>query len=322
MTSLRRPSAQAASRRAHGQTSWSTFSRQARLSQAKAGASRATGARTDPRKDRRAEGQARQSPRRRRRRLSLRRPPATPAVLGSCGHEWCWSSLGGRLAPRRRRTRLRSCARDARSVRLKRATSARSARRSVFVSMKRAVDQVRFGCGGFTGRGRVGGSEQTPCCSATITMTTTSTAPAAPCCHRRVPQSPPSRVPSAWGVTPAASAMGEDVAGVSSTASGPDHRHTLPPSAPVDPPDRGRGDWVRASVGRPGAGVLWISGDTVLYDLVRQVAHRLQVGTALLHLGGALPDLRSGALHHDCQGSRRAVPPCSPPHRHPDPREG
>jgi len=99
-------------------------------------------------------------------------------------------------------------------------------------------------------------------------------------------------------------------------------RHTLPPSAPVDPPDRGRGDWVRASVGRPGAGVLWISGDTVLYDLVRQVAHRLQVGTALLHLGGALPDLRSGALHHDCQGSRRAVPPCSPPHRHPDPREG
>jgi len=223
VTSLRRPSAQAASRRAHGQTSWSTFSRQARLSQAKAGASRATGARTDPRKDRRAEGQARQSPRRRRRRLSLRRPPATPAVLGSCGHEWCWSSLGGRLAPRRRRrTRLRSCARDARSVRLKRATSARSARRSVFVSMKRAVDQVRFGCGGFTGRGRVGGSEQTPCCSATITMTTTSTAPAAPCCHRRVPQSPPSRVPSAWGVTPAASAMGEDVAGVSSTASGPD----------------------------------------------------------------------------------------------------
>ena len=33
-------------------------------------------------------------------------------------------------------------------------------------------------------------------------------------------------------------------------------------------------------------GVLWISGDTVLYDGVRQVAERLQVGTALLHLGG------------------------------------
>jgi L-ascorbate metabolism protein UlaG (beta-lactamase superfamily) len=33
-------------------------------------------------------------------------------------------------------------------------------------------------------------------------------------------------------------------------------------------------------------GVLWISGDTVLYDGVRQVAERLRVGTALLHLGG------------------------------------
>ena len=34
-------------------------------------------------------------------------------------------------------------------------------------------------------------------------------------------------------------------------------------------------------------GVLWISGDTVLYDGVREVADRLRVGTALLHLGGA-----------------------------------
>jgi L-ascorbate metabolism protein UlaG (beta-lactamase superfamily) len=33
-------------------------------------------------------------------------------------------------------------------------------------------------------------------------------------------------------------------------------------------------------------GVLWISGDTVLYDGVRQVAERLQVDVALLHLGG------------------------------------
>jgi len=32
-------------------------------------------------------------------------------------------------------------------------------------------------------------------------------------------------------------------------------------------------------------GVLWISGDTVLYDGVRQVADRVQVDTALLHLG-------------------------------------
>jgi L-ascorbate metabolism protein UlaG (beta-lactamase superfamily) len=33
-------------------------------------------------------------------------------------------------------------------------------------------------------------------------------------------------------------------------------------------------------------GVLWITGDTVLYDGVRRVADRLQVGTAVLHLGG------------------------------------
>ena len=33
-------------------------------------------------------------------------------------------------------------------------------------------------------------------------------------------------------------------------------------------------------------GALWISGDTVLYDGVREVAGRLAVDTALLHLGG------------------------------------
>jgi L-ascorbate metabolism protein UlaG (beta-lactamase superfamily) len=33
-------------------------------------------------------------------------------------------------------------------------------------------------------------------------------------------------------------------------------------------------------------GVLWISGDTVLYDGVRRVADRLEVDIALLHLGG------------------------------------
>jgi L-ascorbate metabolism protein UlaG (beta-lactamase superfamily) len=33
-------------------------------------------------------------------------------------------------------------------------------------------------------------------------------------------------------------------------------------------------------------GVLWISGDTVLYEGVREVPRRLDVGTALVHLGG------------------------------------
>ena len=33
-------------------------------------------------------------------------------------------------------------------------------------------------------------------------------------------------------------------------------------------------------------GALWISGDTVLYEGVRQVADRVRIGTVLLHLGG------------------------------------
>ena len=33
-------------------------------------------------------------------------------------------------------------------------------------------------------------------------------------------------------------------------------------------------------------GMLWVSGDTVLYDGVRRVADRLRIGTAVLHLGG------------------------------------
>jgi L-ascorbate metabolism protein UlaG (beta-lactamase superfamily) len=34
-------------------------------------------------------------------------------------------------------------------------------------------------------------------------------------------------------------------------------------------------------------GVLWISGDTVLYGGVREIARRLPIGVAILHLGGA-----------------------------------
>jgi len=33
-------------------------------------------------------------------------------------------------------------------------------------------------------------------------------------------------------------------------------------------------------------GLVWITGDTVLYDEVRKVPERLRIGTALLHLGG------------------------------------
>ncbi len=44
-------------------------------------------------------------------------------------------------------------------------------------------------------------------------------------------------------------------------------------------------------------GVLWVSGDTVLYDGVREVADRLQVDTALLHLGDVHFPI-TGPLHY------------------------
>ena len=52
-------------------------------------------------------------------------------------------------------------------------------------------------------------------------------------------------------------------------------------------------------------GVLWISGDTVLYDGVREVADRLQVDTAILHLGGVrFPVTGPAALHDDRRATR------------------
>jgi L-ascorbate metabolism protein UlaG (beta-lactamase superfamily) len=58
-------------------------------------------------------------------------------------------------------------------------------------------------------------------------------------------------------------------------------RHGPPLSRPIV------GDVIGFALGWDGQehGALWITGDTVLYDGVRQVADRLQVGTAVLHLG-------------------------------------
>lgn len=55
-------------------------------------------------------------------------------------------------------------------------------------------------------------------------------------------------------------------------------------------------------------GALWISGDTVLYDGVRQVADRLRVGTALLHLGGVRFPI-SGPVRYT-MSAREAVELC------------
>jgi L-ascorbate metabolism protein UlaG (beta-lactamase superfamily) len=59
-------------------------------------------------------------------------------------------------------------------------------------------------------------------------------------------------------------------------------RHGPPLSRPLV------GDVVGFSLAWEGQehGVLWISGDSVLYEGLREVANRLSVGTALLHLGG------------------------------------
>ena len=66
-------------------------------------------------------------------------------------------------------------------------------------------------------------------------------------------------------------------------------------------------------------GQLWISGDTVLYDGVKTVADRLDVGTAIVHLGGVRFPV-SGPLRYTMTGAE-AVELCAPAGAgHGDPR--
>ncbi len=71
-------------------------------------------------------------------------------------------------------------------------------------------------------------------------------------------------------------------------------RHGPPGSKPIV------GDVIGFAVSGEGQehGALWISGDTVLYDGVREVAQRIDVGTAVLHLGGVQFPWLSGPLHY------------------------
>src|SRR5215216_966447 len=80
--------------------------------------------------------------------------------------------------------------------------------------------------------------------------------------------------------------MGDYAARGARTASDRDHRHACRHGPPLSRPIVGDVIGFALQWGGQAHGVLWISGDTVLYDGVRQVADRLQVGTALLHLGG------------------------------------
>ena len=141
--------------------------------------------------------------------------------------------------------------------------------------------------------------------------------------HRRVSWSRPLRARSGWAATRAGSSHGRPRGSRRRAADDRDHRHAVPPRPAAEPPDRRRRDRLRARLGGSGAGVLWISGDTVLYDGVREVAERLQVDTALLHLGGVRFPV-SGPVRYTmtAPGGRGAVRARSPAHGHPDPLRG
>jgi L-ascorbate metabolism protein UlaG (beta-lactamase superfamily) len=70
-------------------------------------------------------------------------------------------------------------------------------------------------------------------------------------------------------------------------------RHGPPLSRPLV------GDVIGFALGWEGQqhGAVWISGDTVLYDGVKEVPERLNVGTAILHLGGVRFPI-SGPFHY------------------------
>jgi L-ascorbate metabolism protein UlaG (beta-lactamase superfamily) len=53
---------------------------------------------------------------------------------------------------------------------------------------------------------------------------------------------------------------------------------------------------------------VWISGDTVLYEGLREVARRMDVGTALLHLGSVRFGV-TGPVHYSLT-AREAVKVC------------
>jgi L-ascorbate metabolism protein UlaG (beta-lactamase superfamily) len=54
------------------------------------------------------------------------------------------------------------------------------------------------------------------------------------------------------------------------------------------------------------SGRLWISGDTVLYDGVREVPRRIDVGVAVLHLGGVTFPWLSARLRYTMTGEMAA----------------
>ena len=85
------------------------------------------------------------------------------------------------------------------------------------------------------------------------------------------------------------------------TVTGTPCRHGPPLSRPLV----GQVDRLRPGVGGPAHGQLWISGDTVLYGGVKTVADRVDVGTAIVHLGGVRFPV-SGPLRYTMTGAEGA----------------
>ena len=157
-------------------------------------------------------------------------------------------------------------------------------------------------------------ARSTPSCSATTTTTTTSTPPAARCCRAPAPSSRHERREAARRrlaqrprplATTRLDAPGKTPIEITATPC----RHGPPLSRPIV------GDVIGFALRWEGQqhGAVWISGDTVLYDGVREVPTASSVGTAILHLGGVrFPISGSVPLHDDREGRRRAHPPHKP----------
>jgi L-ascorbate metabolism protein UlaG (beta-lactamase superfamily) len=78
----------------------------------------------------------------------------------------------------------------------------------------------------------------------------------------------------------------------------PDHGDPVPPRAPGSGPVVGRVIGFSLKWDGQAHGTLWISGDTVLFDGVRDVGRRMQVSIAILNLGGVTFPWLSGPLRY------------------------
>ena len=91
-----------------------------------------------------------------------------------------------------------------------------------------------------------------------------------------------------------------------------DHRHAVPPRTSRSAPHRRRRVGFSARVGGQEQGARRISGDTVLYDGVRDVARRLDVDVLLVHLGACGSGHGPDPLHDDGRRGCRAVSDVQP----------